>query len=543
VLAGLTPPSFFVRVARRVALHVQSILLGDAAGTLPVAITDQERLTINLGTARAIDVWPPWGVLTEAEVIRPERADVPRRLELVTAVREAVQVNLDLAAAERTVAAGAATVREARSPLLPQIEASLTGLLIDADRAASLGAPAERTLRAGGSLSQLIYADGPWAGLAVERHLQTGRELERQTLRLDIAQAAATAYLEVLRAKTFERIQRENLELTRANLEQARVRATIGQAGPEEVYRWESQIATNRRTAIQANARRNLAEIELNRILNRPLEEPFATVEVDLRDPALLSGHAQFDRWLRSPWSFRVLRRVLVDEGLAASPELGRVDAAIAARERAQAAARRAFWLPTVGLQGEVSHLLAEDGAGSEDLDLSGLPVAIPGLEEPDDTDWSVALGATLPLIEGGGRRATLARTSEELERLRLERAALAERVEQRIRSTLHVAGASYASIEQTELAAAAARRNLELVQDAYAQGVVSILDLLDAQNAALVADQAASTAVHDFLIDLMAVERALGRLDVLRTAEEREAWIATVDRALAEARRRDEAP
>ena len=47
---------------------------------------------------------------------------------------------------------------------------------------------------------------------------------------------------------------------------------------------------------------------------------------------------------------------------------------------------------------------------------------------------------------------------------------------------------------------------------DSYSRGVVSILDLLDAQNAALVSDQASANAVYDFLVVLMEGERAIGK-------------------------------
>jgi outer membrane protein TolC len=63
-------------------------------------------------------------------------------------------------------------------------------------------------------------------------------------------------------------------------------------------------------------------------------------------------------------------------------------------------------------------------------------------------------------------------------------------------------------------------------VGDAYSRGTVSIIDLLDAQNAALVADQVAANAVYDFLIDLIEVQRASGQLDFLRTPAERSAWL-----------------
>ncbi len=79
------------------------------------------------------------------------------------------------------------------------------------------------------------------------------------------------AYLNLLRAQTLERVQKENLELTRSNLELARVRQQIGISGPAEVYRWESQIATARKEVINANAQRNAAEIGVNRVLHQPL--------------------------------------------------------------------------------------------------------------------------------------------------------------------------------------------------------------------------------------------------------------------------------
>jgi outer membrane protein TolC len=401
-------------------------------------------------------------------------------------------------------------------------------VVIDKDRTSVLFNQAERTLAGGGSLSQLIYSDRAWAGYTIEKRLQESRVYGRESLRLDIALDASTAYLDVLRAKTFERIEKENLELSRANLELARVREAIGQAGPEEVYRWEAQIANNRRAVIRTNAARNLLEIELNRLLHRPLEESFAIDDVDLQHPGLSTGHSGYTMYMNDPWSFKILRSVLVDLGLAASPELRQIDAAIAAQERAYSAAGRSFWLPTFGVQGDISQNLEQDGEGSEAPPAS----EVPGITIPDDTDWNVAVVGTLPLLEGGGRFAERARTSELVAQLEIERAATEERLEQRIRSAMHRVGASYASIQQAQLAAAASRRNLDLVTDSYSQGVMSIIQLIDAQNQALVAEQTAATSVYDFLIDLMEVQRSINQFDFFGTAEDRAAWFERLNAA-----------
>jgi outer membrane protein len=104
-------------------------------------------------------------------------------------------------------------------------------------------------------------------------------------VRLDVAQGAATAYLNVLKAKTLENIRGRDLERTRRNLELAKARQAIGHSGPADVYRWESQIATARKDLFAAQARRRQAEVALNRLLHRPLEEPFGTVETGFPIP------------------------------------------------------------------------------------------------------------------------------------------------------------------------------------------------------------------------------------------------------------------
>ena len=495
------------RIGRRTALHVQRILAGEDAGTLPVDFRRNRRLTLNMATARAIGVHPDWRVLTEAELLHDDPPNVGRRLSLASAAREAVAANLDLLAANRSVAAGRQAVRVARAALRPQVMAAGRLETIDRDRAeGSFGLQPVWTSLGSVGVSQLLYSDGARARATIEGHVQTSREQAREELRLDVAHGAAVGYLDVLRAKTFERIQRENLTLTRSNLELAQSRQRIGVARASEVIRWENQIAINRRAVIQANAARNVAEIALNRLLHRPLEEPFATADVDLHDPTLLASAATADAYVSTPFAFAIFRDFMAADALAQSPELRQLDAAIAAQERAALAARRALWAPTVAAGGDLS---AVQTAGALDSASAGLPFEI---TRPNALNWSVRVSASLPLFAGGARFAERSRAEEELAELRHTREAVAERIEQRVRSVLHLAGASYAGIDLAEDAADAARRNLALVTDAYEQGALPILDVIDAQNAALVAEASAATAVYDYLIDLMEVHRASGR-------------------------------
>ena len=62
---------------------------------------------------------------------------------------------------------------------------------------------------------------------------------------------------------------------------------------------------------------------------------------------------------------------------------------------------------------------------------------------------------------------------------------------------------------------------------------MLSILDLIDAQNAALVAEQSAATAVYDYLIDLMDAHRASGRFGLFMEPAELAAFTRPPARVL----------
>lgn len=524
LFASMSPKTNFLRLLRRIALNVQRILLGEAPGSIPVGFDNGELMSINMATARAIGIYPDWTILTEAEVIDENVRKIDRKLTLATAVMQALAVNLELSASRKAVQAKAYDVAEAKAALLPRVDIDTQAVLIDEDRAeASFGQQAEKTWTGGVTLTQLLYSENAWANYEIQHHLQISREKSYAARRLDIVYETALAYLNVLRARTFEKIQKDNLSLTRANLERAEIRKKIGVASPAEVYRWESEIATRRKDVIKAQSQTRQAMISLNRLLHQPLEEPFELEEADMNDPLFIVSDPRFFDYVDNPHSFGIFRDFMVEEGLAAAPELVQLDAAIAAQQRAVASARNDFWQPTFSLRGNVTHTFSESGEGVESgFSSPMLPITLP---EADDTDWSVALDVSFPLYEGGAKSAVRERRRLELENLMIRREAAVEKIAEKIRYTLYLTNTSYPSIRLSRDAADAADRNLELVTDAYARGVVSVIDLLDAQNASLVANQVASNAVYDFLIDLMSVQRAVGQFDFFMTPDQRNIW------------------
>ncbi len=518
--ATTMPENTLEHLARQVAISIQEILLGENPANLPVTFSKTQKLTINMKTARAIEVYPSLDYMTGSHLLHVERGDIERKVTLPEVVSEALVANLDLAVAEREVVAGSYKVGEARSALLPQLTIGTGVRTIDNDRAEfSRGSSPENAWTGTVAASQQIYSENDWAGYTVEKHLQSGKESARDSVRLDIIYETSTTYLNVLRSKTVEQLQKENMQLTQANLERAQLRLSTGVAGPDELYRWESEFANDRQVVLHAESATLSSMQALNRILSRPLREEFIAQETDLSDPLLIGGDRLFYDLIHNPLYFYKFNDFAVSKGLAASPELKVLDSAIAAQERLITRSKRDFWVPTISIDGSVDTLFAEGGDGQRDEDLTGL----------DDTDWQIGVYARLPLFEGGRKNATRRKNQEQLLQLQTEKRATEERIQQLILQALNNTRASYPSINLSRDAVDAARRNLVLVTDSYVQGIKDIISLLDAQNQALSAELDAANAVYNFLIDLMGVQRSIGTFITFESPENGAAWIQEV--------------
>lgn len=501
-------------ISRTIGLNLMDVLRGKKPEQIAVAHAGRTDIYINMDTAREIGVYPDWALMTEAKLLNAKRAESGRWLDLNFTIQEALIANRDLVALNRGVSAGSERITEARGQLLPQLDLSASYLVIDEDQArSSQGLAAEKTLSGRARFSQLLYADSVWAGYSIEKYAQMGREEGLNALRLDITQQAAIGYLNVLRARTSEQVQRDNLKLTRANLERARIRLDSGAASPAEVYRWESEIANRQQNVLQAESNTLATKQELNRLLNRPLSEDFYLNEDELDDPLILIKDRRLFSFLDNTQTIHLLREYLVKSGISMAPELKQFNSLIAANERNLTAANRDYWLPTFSFEGSLEKPFTQSGEGSN------------GLLSSDEKRWSAGLVASLPLLKGGSRPARVRRIHEEIAQIRIEKNAAAERIEQRIQQAVNLLRASYPSIRLSRLAAEAAASNLNLVTDSYTEGVLSIIDLLDAQNLALTAQLSAANAANDFMIDLMIAQRAIGEFVLLLEPEERTRW------------------
>lgn len=510
-LATLTPEADIRRVARRLALNIQRYLLGEPAADLKVDVAAADQLVLNLRTASAIGIVPSWEVLLDADTINEHDFEPIFHLTLLDAIDEAMAANIALAAARKKVDSGAEDVRKALAPLLPQVSVAGIARAIDKNLAqVALGALPEREFFGAAKATQVIYSNQLLGRYCIERSRQDARYDAYDTQFLDTVLEVTLASLDLLRANTLQDVQLSNVRRTRSNLRMAKQRVKSGEARSSEVFRWESEVATNRSNAVKAAYQVRSAQVALNRVLNRCQADPISLADISLDEGYWILNRSWFDRYIANAQVMEALGDFSVHEGCRLSPQINQVQNLIMAQSKALGVANRAYYSPDVAMAAEVRDRFAEGGAGTV------------GPLKTNGKEWIVGVAVTYPLLTGGQRGAEKRQACSELQRLRWELEDLQARIEQQIRTCLNNATASYAAIGLSHTSAQAAAKSLDMATHAYVKGSTTIVDLLDAQNQALVADLVAADAVYDFLRDLVSLQRAIGRFDFLLTENDR---------------------
>ena len=519
VLAGLTPPINKHR-ARRVALNILRVIEGTPAEELTVHMNVDKMLMINARTARQIGYSPPFDITTQAKLLYEEELRMGEPLTIEKAVQIALENNIDFAIKKSEVQVSRYERNEAFSNLLPQINANSQYSRIDSDRArATMGGQAEQKATVGIKASQMIFNDGFISQFRAAGHLYESLVDEKLATRLDTIDGTTKSYLQYLQAMTLLRIESDNLNLTRSNLELAKVRYEVGTAGREEVYRWEAQEAFQKSSLNKAASTVDQARTTLNQIMGIDQD-----VQWDPRNIELANDDSYFlDNRLKDLLSnekhLRVFEKFIVQYAIGQSPFLMALDKKIEAREIKYKQSKRRFVLPNFSASFSYDHI-------AHDKFLGGSSSAIRG-SHADNNEWIVGLGASIPLFEGTGRYQRVKRTLSELIQLKRQREQFRQVLERRTRDALYAIKFSFPNIRLQRVTADRALKNLDLVKEKYASGTINIIDLLDAQNQSFVANQDAAVAAYRYLTDLFEMQRAISWFELEKSEQGKKRFLS----------------
>ena len=506
------------QIFRKLALIVEGVALGEELAAMPVRHNLDEQWVLNAATIRRIGFDLSFEALFSARFLKADEPTSDRRLSLQEVFAEGLRSNLDLRIEKRNVDLAGQNMRRARSSLLPTVETSATLLQIDPDAAErAFGQQPERTGAGTGTVQQVLFSEQVFANVKIQRYLAEAARHRADLVALDVVLNLATAYFDILLAKTGGRIQDENLQVSRRNLKIARTRNAVGYAGVADVFRWESEVARATQASIEAFNNLYLAKVQLNRLLNRTDSGGEFEVE-DARLSDELFGRfdpARIGPLIDRAGDVEILTDFLVEEALQNMPSLKQLAANLKAAERQQQMNRRLYYLPAVALRGQADYTFWRAG--------KGMPAAS---SEPLDGTWNLALHFTYPLFQGNQRKIAIDQTAIQQQQLRLQEESLRQQLAQAVRVRMTNLVSRRTNIHFAEVAAASAQKNFELVQDAYEKGQLAITQLVDAQRAALSARQAQAGAVYEYLVSYLQLENSIGGYTMFMTSEEQEAFV-----------------
>jgi outer membrane protein len=493
--------------ARRNALNMQAVMLGEPASQQPILVKTKEMLTINGRTAQKLGIAIDFKVLVNAEVVNFGLGDAADRLDLLQITERALSENLslknirynfDLQENQRSVA---------RSALLPQLSAN--GSFVKRKDDSSLvqsGFANEQSTDANLQLSQTLFSDAQFGNYAIQSLLAEASSFEYRQAQLDIIREAALAMADVLQAQSVAAIQQENLEFTEKNLELAKDRVSIGASSSADQYRWETQVSNGKSAVFESFAYILTAKQNLNRVINRDIAAELEVMPLDLNNSMVYNIDEIF-KLMDNTDTFERMYQFGLMKSFNETPEIQRLESIIEAKQRELRIVKRRNWLPEVSLTGQLSENLDNSAPMGNDL---------------DGRDWQLMLNARIPFYRGGETRSLKKRAELELAQLDNQLATLKQNISQSLRSSMNILITSLFNLEFSGDAATAASKSLLLVTDAYSKGAVPVVDLLDAQNASISSNLAEVQASIGFFRASIEMQRAIGTFEFLMSDEQK---------------------
>jgi outer membrane protein TolC len=199
------------------------------------------------------------------------------------------------------------------------------------------------------------------------------------------------------------------------------------------------------------------------------------------------------------------------------APELKSLNYNLTAIERSERLYGVGRLLPTLAIQGQYNYEFNRSGVGSDFTS---------GLEIPRDY-YTVGLNLSIPIFNQNKQNINEQISTIQKEQLNVNIDNVKLTIEKNINGAVLQMINQIANIQLSKVFEETAKEALDLTQTSYASGAVNIVQLLDAQNNYLQAQQSSANATYNYLLSSMQLERYLGTFFLLQTEEERQEFIS----------------
>ncbi|WP_108840613.1 TolC family protein [Aquimarina sp. Aq78] len=524
VLASNQPETNIDQFFRRIALNVEAIVNGTNPSKLPMYVEYKNKLSINTNTAKQIGFPLRYSLIAKADFIGEENgitSDIS--YSILDIMNGVVEKNLSLDAERKNIELSTQDVKTAKSSYLPNVTANATGVYLDPKVAEiSNGSNPEFSTSGNIALEQVIYSESAGANITIQENLQKAQQETYNAAELDAILNASVAYFNALILKTNLQIQNQNLQVTKKNLELADQNFTAGESGKSDVLRFRSQLAQNTQSLIDAGNQMQQGFNTINQLMNNSI-----STEIDIDDAEISQGlfknykYEDFLEILDDPKLRPALIDFLVEEAKKNAPELKNINYNVEATQRNYRLNNTGRFIPTVALQGKYSLAISESGKGST------VPAGIPTV--PDGT-YNVGVNVSLPIFKQNQRNINRQTAKIQEDQLMIQKGNVELTIEKNVNDILLDMINQIANIEISKVSEETARESLDLTQNAYAEGAVPLIQLIDAQTNYLQTQLASATANYNYLLTSMQLERAIGYFFLMNTEASNQDFIRRVN-------------
>jgi outer membrane protein TolC len=427
-------------------------------------------------------------------------------LTIKSAVEQALTASDEVRITQAQIELADAQVTAARAAGIPQARLTTTySHAFENARANAVGSVFNQpnTYNTSLNLSQSLFQGGRiMAGRRVAESTREAVRYDQREAKARVSVDAQRAYLQALYTQQVAALQDTNLAIATRRLAQVEQLQSAGRAARYDVLRARVARSTIEPLVIQARNDREIALLDLKRLLNIPVTRSLALA-------TSIDGNA-----------VRTMLRALVDTS--AAPDRSSLRAAelsVRAREDAIRVARADYW-PTLSVSlasGYQAFPPVGMGFPSRLGESSGdfcTPVSATQKCQNGGwfTDRSLLVSGSWPLFDGFRTRANIgvARANANIASLQLSQQREQVGLEVgRARSELRRAIAAYDARQQTVAEAAEAYQLAEL---RFASGLSTQLEVADAQFSMFNAQSGAVRSVYDLYLAAADLARALGQ-------------------------------
>jgi outer membrane protein TolC len=428
------------------------------------------------------------------------------RLTIKSAVDQALTSSDEVRISQAQIDLADAQVTAARAAGIPQARLSSTySHAFENARANAVGSVFNQpnTYNTSLNLSQSIFQGGRIiAGRRVAENARDAVRYDQREVRARVSVDAQRAYLQALYTSQVAALQDTNLAIATARLAQVEQLQRAGRAARYDVLRARVARSSIEPLVIQARNDREIALIDLKRLLNIPVNQPIAlatSLDADaVRSmlPSLVDTTATPDR-----------------------PALRSAELTVRAREEGVRVARADYW-PTLSLSlqsGYQAFPPLGKGFPARFGESSGEFCSPPSATQKCQnggwfSDRSLQVSASWPLFDGFRTRSNInvAQAQANIASLQLTQQREQVGLEvSRARSELRRAIAAYDARQQT---ADEATEAFQLAELRFSTGLSTQLEVSDAQLAMLNAQSGSVRSVYDLYLAAADLARALGQ-------------------------------